>query len=77
MRQHRQTQVKHKESDPADDAIEVICVKGCKAVWQDIKELEERGPLTQQLGLNDEQRRRVLAELKAIMATYSYRCTPE
>ena len=77
MRQQLQTQSKHMECDPVDYAVEVICCKGCKAVWQDIDELEAGGPLVAYFGLSRFESKRVVAELKSVMATYSYRCKPE
>jgi hypothetical protein len=59
-----------------DDCIEMLCRKGCKAVRDDILALEQGRPLAETEGLSGEERRRVLAELKSIMAVYGNSCRP-
>jgi hypothetical protein len=59
-----------------DDCIEKLCQKGCKAVRDDILALEQGRSLAETEGLSAEQRGRVLAELKSIMAVYGDTCRP-
>jgi len=57
-----------------DECIEKLCQKGCSEVWGDIDVLENGGSLPETQGLDASERRRVLAELKTVMAVYEGRC---
>ncbi len=50
--------------------VESLCEFGCDSVRSSIAALEQGQPVAGTEGMNDEQRRQVLAELKAIMAVY-------
>ena len=54
--------------------VEAICGKGCRAVRADILALENGQVLQETKGLDRENRRKVLKELKAIMAVYGDTC---
>jgi len=58
------------QADPVPQAVESLCRRGCAAVREIIIELEAGRPVAETEALSVEQRRRVLAELKAIMAVY-------
>ena len=57
-----------------EQAVEVICEKGCQAVRDDIATLESGRQLAETVGLNRRQRALVLKELKAIMSVYGDAC---
>ena len=50
--------------------VERLCLKGCKAVWEDIAVLETGEPLPETRQLSVEENRAVLRELKTIMSVY-------
>jgi len=60
--------------EQVDECIELLCQRGCSAVRGVISDLEAGRPVpgTEQLSMDG--RRRVLAELKAVMAVYDDRC---
>jgi hypothetical protein len=58
------------DNDGTSQCIEALCQLGCDSVRNTIAALEQGQPVAQMEGLDAEQRRRVLAELKAIMAVY-------
>lgn len=53
-----------------DHCVELLCNRGCKAVWADIQRLEAGKSLPETTALTDEERRVVLQELKSVMAVY-------
>ena len=55
--------------------LELMCQKGCRRVWLDIEALETGQELPETRGLDREQQRWLLAELKQVMAVYSGRCS--
>jgi hypothetical protein len=57
--------------------LESLCEKGCRHVWHDIDALERGQELQETKGLNDTERRWLLAELKQIMAVYGDRCSAD
>jgi len=50
--------------------VETLCEYGCDAVRTTIADLEQGRTVSGMDGMDEEQRRQVLAELKAIMAVY-------
>lgn len=58
------------ENDGIQQCVEAVCQLGCDSVRRTIAALEAGQPVAQVAGLDAEQRRRVLAELKAVMAVY-------
>lgn len=54
--------------------VEAICNKGCESVRRDILLMEQGEPLIELAHLSEEQRQRVLAELKAVMSVYGDSC---
>lgn len=66
-------------ANPVDRCVEVMCKKGCKALWEDIEALQKGVTLPEVDLLSELERRQVLAELKAIMAVYGSTgsCAPE
>ena len=62
------------EKDRVEKCVESICSKGCQAVRTDIEVLERRLALPETAGFSDEETRRVLRELKAIMSVYGDAC---
>lgn len=63
--------------NPVDRCIELLCLKGCKAIWGDIEALEEGARLPETESLTAGERRLVLQELKSIMSVYSGSCEPD
>ena len=57
-------------SEQINQCIEALCNTGCDTVRATIRTLEEGLPLPQTKGLNKEERRIVLEEIKAVMAVY-------
>ncbi len=58
-----------------DDRVELLCQKGCKALWADI-DLMDRGHVLPELAdLEPEERAEVLREIKSIMAVYKGSCS--
>lgn len=58
------------ENNGIHQCVEALCELGCDSVRNTIAALEAGHPVAQVEGLDAEQRRHVLAELKAIMAVY-------
>ncbi len=58
-----------------EHSIELLCQKGCRAVWKDIETLERGDSLPETRGLSDAEVRVVVDELKAIMAVYEGTCS--
>lgn len=57
-----------------DHYIEILCQKGCRSVRDDIKLLEQGVILPELKVLDDLSRKKVLKELRAIMAVYGESC---
>lgn len=53
-----------------DRCVELICDKGCRAVWKDIQRLEAGEMLPETAPLSEDERHAVLQELKSVMAVY-------
>lgn len=58
------------DTEEISRCIEAVCQLGCDSVRSVITELEAGRPVAATARLDAGQRRRVLAELKAIMAVY-------
>lgn len=58
-----------------ESRLERLCQKGCRNVWRDIDAMEAGDELPETRGLDADQRRWLLTELKQIMAVYSGRCS--
>ncbi len=58
-----------------DQCLEMLCGKGCSAVWRDIAALEagQRLPETQDLSVAEQQE--VLVQLKSVMSVYHNSCS--
>ena len=54
--------------------VEALCEKGCRSVRADIAALEKGRLLPETKGMDSATRRKVLKELKAIMAVYGDTC---
>lgn len=63
------------KQNPVDQAVEMLCLKGCKALWADIAFMENGGVPPELENLDHAQRERVLAEIKSIMAVYEGSCS--
>ena len=64
--------------DPLVEArLESLCEKGCRHVWSDIAALERGESLPETRDLSPEEVRRLLAELKQVMAVYGARCSAD
>ncbi len=63
------------KQNPVDQAVEALCLKGCKALWADIAFMENGGILPELKDLDHAQRGQVLAEIKSIMAVYEGSCS--
>jgi hypothetical protein len=57
-----------------EQAVESLCHKGCRAVWDDIAALEAGEPLPEVEKLSSDEIRVVIRELKAVMAVYEGTC---
>jgi hypothetical protein len=57
-----------------DHCIELLCHKGCRALWQDIAVLDRGQELPETQELSTAERELLLRELKAIMAVYAGSC---
>ena len=57
-------------SNHVQQRIEAMCQQGCDSVRSYIRAMEENLPLSQLDGLDNNEKERVLTELKAIMAVY-------
>lgn len=55
-------------------AVENLCHKGCRAVWDDIAALEAGKRLPEVENLSSDEIRAVVCELKAVMAVYEGTC---
>lgn len=63
------------KSNSVDHAVEILCLKGCRALWADI-DLMERGKVLSELqSLDAQQQKQVLMEIKSIMAVYQGSCS--
>jgi hypothetical protein len=60
----------HHEHSKTSHCVELLCHKGCKAVWGVIKQLEAGKPLPETRGLSPQENAVVLEELKSIMSVY-------
>jgi hypothetical protein len=63
------------KADPVDHVVEVLCQKGCKALWVDIDRMERGQILPELKELDVQQQARVLIEIKSIMAVYKGNCS--
>lgn len=59
-----------------EHAVELLCHRGCRAVWGIIEQLEGGGSVPEADDLSAEERHAVAAELKSIMAVYADSCEP-
>lgn len=57
-----------------EHCIELLCLKGCRALWQDIAALDQGQELPETLGLSADERALLARELKSIMAVYASSC---
>lgn len=57
-----------------DQCVESLCLNGCAAVRATISALESGCEISQTEGMNNEERKAVLNELKAIMDVYDRPC---
>ena len=64
-------------SKRVEQCVELMCDKGCKALWSDIAALEEGDVVQETSALSVSERAQVLHELKTIMAVYEGSCEPE
>ncbi|WP_419637415.1 hypothetical protein [Thiolapillus sp.] len=71
------------KSDLVDQAVETLCLKGCKALWADLERMEE-GRVLPELealealeALDAHQQQQVFKEIKSIMAVYKGSCSLE
>ena len=53
-----------------DHCVEILCDRGCRAVWADIERLEAGMSLPETTELTEDERRAVLQELKSVMSVY-------
>jgi hypothetical protein len=60
-----------------DQCVEILCLKGCRAVREDIQLLEQGVILPELKSLDDLSQQAVLKELRAIMAVYGDGCPVE
>ncbi len=58
-----------------DDRVELLCQKGCKALWADIERMDNGELLPEVADLQPDERAEVLREIKSIMAVYAGSCT--
>ncbi len=63
------------KQNTVDHAVEALCQKGCKALWTDIALMEDGEVLPELKGLDQDQQKRVLLEIKTIMAVYKGSCS--
>lgn len=64
-------------SSRVEKCVEVMCHKGCRALWADIDALEQGHAVQETSNLTGIERDQVLQELKSIMAVYEGSCEPE
>lgn len=55
--------------------MEVLCLKGCRALWADIDLMEQGKVLPELQSLDAQQQKKVLMEIKSIMAVYRGSCS--
>ncbi|SCZ67506.1 hypothetical protein [Thiohalomonas denitrificans] len=60
-----------------DACVEVLCQKGCRAVWGAIDAMEQGEPLPETAHLEAIEHWAVLDELKNVMAVYGRSCAPK
>ncbi|WP_419609467.1 hypothetical protein [Thiolapillus sp.] len=60
-----------------DQAVETLCLKGCKALWADLERMEEGRVLPELEALDAHQQQQVFKEIKSIMAVYKGSCSLE
>jgi hypothetical protein len=58
-----------------DDCVERLCLKGCKALWDDIDRMDRGQVLPELAHLDADERAEVLREIKSIMAVYKGTCS--
>ncbi len=58
-----------------DESVELLCQKGCKALWSDIDKMEQGRILPELQDLTPWERAEVLKEIKSIMAVYEGSCS--
>lgn len=56
--------------EKVDHCVELLCDRGCRAVWGIIRSLEAGEELPETSSLSADERRAVLRELKSVMAVY-------
>lgn len=61
--------------DRVEACLERLCNKGCRSVWGDIEALEAGRPLAETRGLEPHEIRRLIRDLKEIMAVYEGNCS--
>jgi hypothetical protein len=66
--------VRHLDDSSFEARLEALCAKGCRQVRRDIVALESGAELPETQGLTADERTRLLAELKQIMAVYGDSC---
>jgi hypothetical protein len=59
-----------------ENAVELLCHRGCKAVWGVIEALERGSNVPEANDLSPAERYAVAAELRSIMAVYADSCEP-
>jgi hypothetical protein len=57
-----------------EHAVEALCHRGCRAVWEIIDQLERGGAVPETVHLSGVEVGAVIAELRAIMAVYGDSC---
>jgi hypothetical protein len=62
-------------SNRVDESVELLCQKGCKALWNDIDKMEQGRILPELRELSARERAEVLKEIKSIMAVYEGSCS--
>ncbi len=63
------------KSNLVDQAVETLCLKGCKALWADLEQMEEGRVLPELEALDARQQQQVFKEIKSIMAVYKGSCS--
>lgn len=58
-----------------EHAVEALCHRGCRAVWEIIDTLENGGEVPETVHLTGTEVDAVIAELRAIMAVYGGSCS--
>ena len=58
------------DQEKVSRCVDSVCEKGCTAVNSAIQMLEKDSPVPEADTLNDEEKQRLLQELKSIMAVY-------